>query len=110
MSQDYFDSSTQRPWVLGPHAFKMFALFVASRFTLQWTNSSAVNDFDQFLSPPPLCFRRSKDIVEPMLKTQWFVDSGRMAEEAVASVETGRLKILPEVHKKVWYNWLRNIR
>ena len=45
-----------------------------------------------------------------MLKTQWFVDSGRMAEEAVASVETGRLKILPEVHKKVWYNWLRNIR
>ncbi|XP_022085297.1 valine--tRNA ligase-like [Acanthaster planci] len=57
----------------------------------------------------PLC-RRSKDIVEPMLKTQWFVDSRWMAQEAVASVESGQLKIVPEVHKKVWYNWLKNIR
>ncbi|XP_071802772.1 valine--tRNA ligase-like isoform X2 [Asterias amurensis] len=57
----------------------------------------------------PLC-RRSKDIVEPMLKTQWFVDTKQMAEDAVIAVESGDLKIIPESHKKTWYNWLNNIR
>ncbi|XP_030852939.1 valine--tRNA ligase [Strongylocentrotus purpuratus] len=57
----------------------------------------------------PTC-SRSKDIVEPLLKSQWFVDCREMARRAVEVVEDGTLKIIPEMHKKTWYSWLRNSR
>ncbi|XP_071489164.1 valine--tRNA ligase-like [Diadema antillarum] len=57
----------------------------------------------------PIC-SRSKDIVEPLLKSQWFVNCRDMARQAVEVVENGSLKIVPEMHKKTWYAWLNNIR
>ncbi|XP_041480879.1 valine--tRNA ligase-like isoform X2 [Lytechinus variegatus] len=57
----------------------------------------------------PTC-SRSKDIVEPLLKSQWFVDCREMARRAVEVVENDTLKIVPEIHKKTWYSWLNNIR
>ncbi|MEM9048738.1 MAG: valine--tRNA ligase [Pseudomonadota bacterium] len=52
---------------------------------------------------------RSKVVIEPMLTDQWFVDAEKLAREALAAVEDGRTKILPEQHKKVYFNWLREI-
>lgn len=57
----------------------------------------------------PIC-SRSKDIVEPLLKSQWFVNCEDMAKKAVEAVETGKLKIIPDMHIKTWNNWLKNIR
>ncbi|XP_038047447.1 valine--tRNA ligase-like [Patiria miniata] len=57
----------------------------------------------------PVC-SRSKDIVEPLLKPQWYVDCTDMAKQAVAAVEEGQLKIIPDMHIKTWNNWLTNIR
>ncbi|KAL1456591.1 hypothetical protein WDU94_001310 [Cyamophila willieti] len=57
----------------------------------------------------PLC-SRSKDIVEPLLKPQWYVRTGDMAAKAVQAVKTGELKIIPDHHTKTWYAWLENNR
>ncbi|XP_044532837.1 valine--tRNA ligase [Gracilinanus agilis] len=57
----------------------------------------------------PLC-NRSKDVVEPLLKPQWYVRCGEMAQAASAAVTRGDLKILPEVHQKIWHIWMDNIR
>lgn len=57
----------------------------------------------------PLC-SRSKDIIEPMLKVQWYLNCTDMAARAVDAVKTGQLKLIPESHNKVWFNWLENIR
>ncbi|XP_053610206.1 valine--tRNA ligase isoform X2 [Plodia interpunctella] len=57
----------------------------------------------------PLC-SRSKDVVEPMLKPQWYIKCDKMAAEAIAAVKTGELKIIPDVHEKIWYHWMENIR
>mmetsp|Transcript_11473 Transcript_11473/g.29318 ORF Transcript_11473/g.29318 Transcript_11473/m.29318 type:complete len:1087 (+) Transcript_11473:104-3364(+) len=57
----------------------------------------------------PIC-SRSKDIIEPLAIPQWFCDCTDMAAKAVDAVREGRLKIVPEHHKKIWYNWLENIR
>ncbi|XP_022099146.1 valine--tRNA ligase-like [Acanthaster planci] len=57
----------------------------------------------------PVC-SRSKDIVEPLLKPQWYVDCNDMAKRAIAAVEEGQLKIVPDMHIKTWNNWLTNIR
>ena len=53
---------------------------------------------------------RTKDVIEPVLKPQWWVDSKQMASEACRAVTEGRLNILPAMHKKKWYEWLENIR
>ncbi|KAM3957167.1 LOW QUALITY PROTEIN: valyl-tRNA synthetase [Aphomia sociella] len=57
----------------------------------------------------PLC-SRSKDVVEPMLKPQWYIKCDKMAAEAIKAVKTGELKIIPEVHEKIWYHWMEEIR
>ncbi|XP_064801935.1 valine--tRNA ligase-like isoform X5 [Oncorhynchus masou masou] len=57
----------------------------------------------------PVC-SRSKDIVEPLLKPQWYVNCADMGKQAADSVREGRLKIIPDHHHKTWFNWLDNIR
>lgn len=52
---------------------------------------------------------RSKDVIEPFLKPQWYVNCKPMAERAVKAVETGELEIIPASHKTTWYQWLNNI-
>ncbi|CAK1551322.1 unnamed protein product [Leptosia nina] len=57
----------------------------------------------------PLC-SRSKDVVEPMLKPQWYIKCDKMASEAIKAVKNGDLKITPDAHEKTWYHWMENIR
>ncbi|KAL3276232.1 hypothetical protein HHI36_020948 [Cryptolaemus montrouzieri] len=57
----------------------------------------------------PIC-SRSKDIVEPMLKPQWYVKCDEMAKKAVEAVNCGDLKIIPEMHVKTWHHWMEGIR
>ncbi len=54
--------------------------------------------------------QRSDDVVEPRLKTQWFVRTGPLAEAALAATRSRRMRILPERFEKVWEHWLTNIR
>ena len=57
----------------------------------------------------PIC-SRSGDIIEPMLKPQWYVNCQEMAQAAVKAVEDGDLLIQPEASKKEWFSWLNNIQ
>ena len=52
---------------------------------------------------------RSKVVIEPMLTDQWFVDTAKIVGPALESVRDGTVEILPEQHKKVYFNWLENI-
>ncbi|KAG8553015.1 hypothetical protein GDO81_003223 [Engystomops pustulosus] len=56
----------------------------------------------------PVC-SRSGDVIEHLLKRQWFVNCEEMAQKALQAVESGRLKITPTYHQKNWKNWLSNI-
>ena len=53
---------------------------------------------------------RSGDIIEPLLVPQWFCDCKDMAQRAVDAVRNKELKLVPEHHEKVWFNWLENSR
>ena len=53
---------------------------------------------------------RTGDIIEPMLKPQWWVNCSGMAKRATDAVRQGELKIIPAEHKKTWFAWLDNIR
>ncbi|EFA76256.1 valyl tRNA synthetase [Heterostelium album PN500] len=53
---------------------------------------------------------RSKDIVEPLIKPQWYVKCDGMAAKAIEAVKSGELKIIPSTHEVTWFRWLENIK
>jgi len=54
--------------------------------------------------------QRSGDLIEPIIKPQWWIKTSEMAARSVEAVKTGKLKILPETHVKTWYQWLENAK
>ncbi len=54
--------------------------------------------------------QRSNDVIEPRLKTQWFIRTKPLAARALEATRTGRTRILPERFVKVWEHWLTEIR
>ncbi|KAM4725503.1 valine--tRNA ligase, mitochondrial isoform 2-T3 [Anableps anableps] len=56
----------------------------------------------------PIC-SRSGDVIEPLLKKQWFVRCETMAIKAIQAVEDGQLEIIPHYYTKTWKNWLSSI-
>ncbi|HKD23325.1 MAG TPA: valine--tRNA ligase, partial [Rhizomicrobium sp.] len=48
-------------------------------------------------------------VLEPYLTEQWYLDVGPLAEKAVAAVEDGRTRFVPDQWTGVYYNWMRNI-
>ncbi|BFZ05935.1 hypothetical protein BsWGS_08973 [Bradybaena similaris] len=57
----------------------------------------------------PMC-SRSKDVIEPLLKPQWYVNVKEMSDRSVQALRNGDLKIIPEMFHKTWYAWLENSR
>ncbi|TQV97359.1 valyl-tRNA synthetase, mitochondrial precursor [Cordyceps javanica] len=56
----------------------------------------------------PMC-SKSKDIIEPIMKPQWWVKMKDMAAEAVKVVKNGEIKIRPESAEKAYYRWMEDI-
>jgi valyl-tRNA synthetase len=54
--------------------------------------------------------QRSDDVIEPRLKTQWFIRTAPLAERALHATRTGRTRILPERFEKTWEHWMTTIR
>ncbi len=52
---------------------------------------------------------RSNDIIEPRIKTQWFIKVKPMAAKAMASVREGRTDFVPTRYRKVFFDWMENI-
>jgi len=53
---------------------------------------------------------RSKDVIEPMMKPQWWVSCAGMAADAAAAVRSGEMQITPVEQNATWFRWLDNIR
>ncbi|VDL92284.1 unnamed protein product [Schistocephalus solidus] len=70
----------------------------------------AVGESAEFLAPVgavslPVC-SRSGDVIEPLLREQWFVNTDPMADAALRAVQTGQLRISPSFHEPTWCDWL----
>ncbi|KAK5579113.1 hypothetical protein RB653_008792 [Dictyostelium firmibasis] len=53
---------------------------------------------------------RSGDLLEPILKPQWYVKCKDMADKSIEFVESGEIKIIPESFRADWSRWLTNIQ
>ncbi|KAI9138706.1 tRNA synthetases class I-domain-containing protein [Paraphysoderma sedebokerense] len=57
----------------------------------------------------PMC-SRSGDVIEPLMKPQWYVNCQDMAKQALDAVKNGDLEIVPKTSEKEWFRWLENIQ
>ena len=48
-------------------------------------------------------------VLEPFLTEQWYLNVEPLAQKAIAAVEDGRTKFVPENWAGVYFNWMRNI-
>ncbi len=55
------------------------------------------------------CYR-CKTVIEPNLSKQWFVRVKPLAEKAIEAVQDGKTRIVPEMWKNTYYEWMNNIR
>jgi valyl-tRNA synthetase len=53
--------------------------------------------------------QRSNDVIEPRLKTQWFIRTGPLAAAALAATRSGETTIVPARFDKVWEAWMTGI-
>ena len=53
---------------------------------------------------------RSGAVLEPYLTDQWYVKIAPLAAPALAAVESGRTRFVPENWSKTYFEWMRNIR
>ena len=49
-------------------------------------------------------------VIEPMLTNQWYVDAKKLAGPAIAAVEDGRIKFVPQQYENMYFSWMRNIQ
>ena len=52
---------------------------------------------------------RSGAVIEPYLTDQWYVRIAPLAAPAIAAVEEGRVRFVPENWSKTYFQWMRNI-
>ena len=53
---------------------------------------------------------RTHSVIEPLLTDQWYVKVGPLAEPAIAAVENGDIKFVPDNWKNTYFDWMRNIQ
>ncbi|KAL4595270.1 hypothetical protein ACB092_12G079300 [Castanea dentata] len=56
---------------------------------------------------------RTNDVVEPLIKPQWYVNCSSMARQgldAVVDEENKKIEIIPKQYSADWKRWLENIR
>ena len=53
---------------------------------------------------------RCNEVVEPMIKLQWFVKMDELAKPAIDVYKKGELRFIPERFGKTYMHWLDNIR
>lgn len=56
----------------------------------------------------PLC-AKSKDVIEPLMKPQWWMRMRGLADAAIKAVKDGDIIIRPETAEKSYFRWLEGI-
>jgi valyl-tRNA synthetase len=53
---------------------------------------------------------RSGRRIEPLISLQWFMRMDELAGPAIDAVRSGRVRIVPDNHRRVYLEWMENIR
>lgn len=51
---------------------------------------------------------RTGDIIEPLIKAQWYLKCGQLAERVLSSTKSGDITVHPSFFENQWKRWLEN--
>ncbi|MDD2697072.1 MAG: valine--tRNA ligase [Candidatus Pacebacteria bacterium] len=57
----------------------------------------------------PYCYR-CHSLIEPIPSKQWFLRMDVLANDAIKSVKSGKVKFIPKRFEKIYFDWLKNIK
>ncbi|KAL2147537.1 hypothetical protein VTI28DRAFT_8792 [Corynascus sepedonium] len=84
------------------------------RYDVRYVLQEELTKFGLFVKkePNPMSIKlcaKSKDVIEPVMKPQWWMKMQDLAGPAMTAVRNGEIKILPETANKSYFQWLENI-
>ena len=53
---------------------------------------------------------RTNAVIEPRLSMQWFLKMDALAKEALESVESGKVRLIPDKYRNTYRHWMENVR
>ena len=53
---------------------------------------------------------RTNAVIEPRLSAQWFLKMDALAKDALESVESGKVKLIPDKYRNTYRHWMENVR
>ncbi len=68
-----------------------------------------VEKVDDYANAVGECYR-CRTVIEPYMSKQWYVNVQPLAREAIAAVQDGRTRIIPQQWEKTYYEWMFNIQ
>ncbi len=71
--------------------------------------SGALSKTEPYIHNVGECYR-CQTVIEPLLTLQWFVNMNELAKPAIEVVKNGEVKFHPTKWKKVYLDWMNNIR
>ena len=125
-----------RPQVINEYAkmdvegrLKDLNVGMAREEVVRWLKEEGLLEDEQKIKQNVATAERTGAVIEPLPKLQWWIDVNKkftlkhseipgvetgsemsLKELMVASVENGGVDILPERFKRVYYNWIENLR
>ena len=64
---------------------------------------------DDYANAVGECYR-CKTVIEPYMSKQWYVSVQPLAKEAIAAVQDGRTRIIPQQWEKTYFEWMFNLQ
>ena len=53
---------------------------------------------------------RTNAVIEPRLSMQWFLKMDALAKDALESVESGKVRLIPDKYRNTYRHWMENVR
>ncbi len=103
--------ATPPTWKLIPESYRGLDRFEArKRVVADLETQALIEKTEDIVHAVPHDEKTKTVVLEPYLTKQWYLNVTPLAEKAIAAVEEGRTKIVPEQWQNVYFNWMRNIQ
>lgn len=71
--------------------------------------SGNLEKIEEYTSPVGYS-ERTNAVIEPKLSMQWFLKMDALAKAALETVESGKVKLIPDKYRNTYRHWMENVR
>ena len=102
------DDGTLNDYV--PEQFRNLSVLKAREKVVEYMNKIGIFVKEEKVSNTVPIGDRSGEVVEPLLKNQWFLDVKEMANKSLNVVQDGTVKFKPKFWENTFFEWMNKIQ